>query len=163
MKRTLLTACAAVILGAAAAAAPAEAAQKLKHFQDWAVSHYHQHGKVICYAFTQALAMHHGGGGCDVAVLVVTHAPPRHDRVVVSPCDQYGAGQTALTMSVGDSHLGFEPRGKYAYADLPPAAVKAFRIGMEAKIPGPTGHTAETFSLRGFTAAYDALGRECVG
>lgn len=156
------------ILSAAAgllllAAVPAHAAQHVARFKDWAVSSYSQKGHRICYTFTQALTEHRSRGKCGVAVLVVTHAPPRHDRVVVSPCKQYGAGQRALTMTVAPKHLGFHAHGQYAYANASAAAIAAFRRGMKATIAAPAGHRDEAFSLRGFAAAYDDMRKKCVG
>ncbi|GAB0117001.1 invasion associated locus B family protein [Acidisoma sp. 7E03] len=145
------------------ATAPAHAAEHVARFKDWAVSSYTAKGHRICYSFTQALRTHHGKGRCGVAVLVVTHAPPRHDRVVLSPCQHYGAGQKALTMGVGTKHLGFHTRGQYAYANESDAAIAAFRRGMKAHVPGPAGSRDEVFSLRGFAAAYDAMRKTCVG
>ncbi|HTI02156.1 MAG TPA: hypothetical protein VL752_14500 [Acidisoma sp.] len=159
MKRILSVAAGLLLL----AAAPAYAAQHVARFKDWAVSSYTQKGHRICYTFTQALTERRSHGKCGVAVLVVTHAPPRHDRVVVSPCKQYGTGQTALTMAVGTKHLGFHARGQYAYANASAAAIAAFRRGMKATIAAPAGHRDEAFSLRGFTAAYDDMRRQCVG
>ncbi|GAB0114052.1 invasion associated locus B family protein [Acidisoma sp. C75] len=159
MKHLILASCAAIAL---AAAVPAEAAQQMRHFNDWAVAHYTQKGKRICYAYTQQLAVHHTGGACDVAVLVVTHAPPRRDRVVVSPCAAYDPNQPKLTMQVDQTgQFGFHAQGKYAYADRPAAAIAAFKAGNEVHMPAPPGHMPERFSLRGFTAAYDALSHSC--
>lgn len=145
------------------AAVPAHAAEHVARFQDWAVSSYTSKGHRICYSFTQALTEHRHKGRCGVAVLVVTHAPPRHDRVVVSPCQQYSAGQKALSMAIGTKHLGFHARGQYAYANESAAAIAAFRRGMKASIAAPGGHRNEAFSLRGFTAAYDNMRKKCVG
>lgn len=159
MKRILSAAAGLLFL----AAVPAQAAEHVARFKDWAVSSYTQKGHRICYTFTQALAEHRSAGKCGIAVLVVTHAPPRHDRVVVSPCQHYGTGQTALTMAVGTKHLGFHARGQYAYANASAAAVAAFRRGMKATIAAPAGHRNEVFSLRGFTAAYDHMRKTCIG
>lgn len=145
------------------AAVPAHAAEPITRFKDWSVSSYTAKGQRICYSFTQALSEHRGPGTCGVAVLVVTHAPPRHDRVVVSPCKQYGSGQTALTMAVGTTHLGFHTRGQYAYANESAAAIAAFRRGMKATIAAPAANRDEQFSLRGFAAAYDDLRKTCLG
>jgi hypothetical protein len=159
MKRILSAAVGFLFL----AAVPAHAAQHVARFKDWAVSSYTQKGHRICYTFTQALTEHRTSGKCGVAVLVVTQAPPRHDRVVVSPCKQYGAGQTALTMAVGTKHFGFHAHGQYAYANAPAVAIMAFRHGMKARIAAPAGHRDEAFSLRGFTVAYNAMRKTCVG
>lgn len=146
-----------------ATAVPACAAEPVANFKDWAASSYRQHGHRICYSFTEAVVGPGVKGGCNTAVLVVTHAPPHHDRVVVSPCHAYAPSQSALTMSVQHTGFGFHPHGKYAYADAPAAAVAAFRRGTTATIPAPIGHPAELFSLRGFTAAYDAMRKICIG
>lgn len=159
MKRLLSAAAGLLMLSAI----PAHAAEHVARFKDWAVSSYTAKGHRICYSFTQALRTHHGKGRCGIAVLVVTHAPPRHDRVVVSPCQQYGAAQKALTMTVETQRLGFHTRGQYAYANESAAAIAAFRRGMKAHVPGPAGNRDEVFSLRGFAAAYDAMRKTCLG
>jgi hypothetical protein len=158
--RSGLVAATAVML---MAAIPAYAAQPVTRFKDWATSSYMQNGHRICYSFTQAILGRRRHGGCNTAVLVVTHAPPKHDRVVVSPCHPYAPHQAALTMTVGTKHFGFHPRGKYAYAAAGPAAVAAFRAGMKATMPPPQGRPPELFSLRGFSTAYDAMRSACIG
>lgn len=158
--KTILSAAAGILFFAAG---PAHAAEHLKHFKDWSVSSYSAKGHRICYTFTQALAAPRGQGQCGVAVLVVTHAPPRRDHVVVSPCRHYGPGQATLTMSIGPKHLGFHTRGQYAYANEQQATIAAFHQGMRASIPAPAGQKDEVFSLRGFAAAYDAMRKDCIG
>jgi len=153
----------AVALAMMAAAIPAYAAQPVSRFNDWATSSYMQNGHRICYSFTQAIHGRKRHGGCATAVLVVTHAPPQKDRVVVSPCRSYAAHQSALTMTVGTKHLDFHPHGKYAYAHSGPAAVAAFHRGVSASMPAPPGRPRELFSLRGFSAAYDAMRSACIG
>ena len=145
------------------AAVPAYAAQPVTRFKDWAASSYMQHGHRICYSFTQAILGRKRHGGCNTAVLVVTHVPPRQDRVVVSPCHAYAPHQAALAMTVGTRHFAFRAHGKFAYAATGPAAVQAFHREMKASIPAPQGHPRELFSLRGFSAAYDAMRRACIG
>ncbi|MCB8880315.1 hypothetical protein ACELLULO517_08730 [Acidisoma cellulosilytica] len=144
-------------------AVPAYAAQPVTRFKDWAASSYRQNGHRICYSFTQAILGRKRRGGCNTAVLVVTHAPPRQDRVVVSPCHPYAPHQAALTMTAGTRHFAFHPSGKYAYAAAGPATVAAFRREMKATLPAPQGRPKELFSLRGFSAAYDAMRSACIG
>ncbi|HEX3982427.1 MAG TPA: hypothetical protein VHX12_01915 [Acidisoma sp.] len=145
------------------AVASAHAAQSTTRFEDWRATSQVQNGRPICYSFTQAILRRGVKGGCNSAVLVVTHAPPKHDRVVVSPCHPYAPGQSALRMAVGTTRLGFHAHGHYAYADAAPAAVRAFRRGFEASIPASGRHPRELFSLRGFSKAYDAMRAQCIG
>lgn len=143
--------------------APAWAAQQITHFQDWAVASDLQNGRQICYSFTQSLTATHPTKECGAAVIVVTHTPPHRDRVVISPCRPYGAGQATLALTVDKTTLPFQSKGKFAYAQQGPEVVTAFRRGMKATVPGPTGGGTETFSLRGFAAAYDSMQKDCEG
>lgn len=154
---------AAALLALLLGAAPAVAAQQVVNFKDWATSSYVQKGKRICYSFTEALVARPRKGGCASAVLVVTRGPSQHDRVVVSPCRPYAPAQSALRMMVAHQDIGFQARGRYAYADDGAAAVAAFRRGTRAQVAGPSGRPPERFSLRGFSAAYDRMRKDCIG
>jgi len=71
-----------------------------------------------------------------------------------------------VTVTVGRTVLPFQGEGTAAYASNGPAAVAAFRRGSEALARGPRragqrGTVTDAFSLSGFTAAYNAISREC--
>ncbi|WP_338664419.1 invasion associated locus B family protein [Pararoseomonas sp. SCSIO 73927] len=130
--------------------------QRLGTFGEWtAATHTEASGKV-CYAFTRMegrantlLTVTHRTGGRDQVSLRIGRAFPRNAEVKVD---------------VGDNDLDFYTSGDNAFARDGRATVAAFRSGREAaaKSPAPNNRsTTETFSLSGFTAAYEAISKEC--
>jgi invasion protein IalB len=151
---------AALLLAAAPAfaqrnAQPA-APQRLGSFQDWTAATHQENGGKVCYAFTRM-------EGRQNALLTVTHRPQGRDQVALRIGRAFPRN-AEVTMDVGSTDLPFYTSGDNAFARDGRAAVAAFRNGREAvaKSPGPNNrNTTETFSLSGFTAAYEAISREC--
>lgn len=154
-----------ITLIAAVAAVPALAQQqgprRLGDFRDWTAAVHTEAGQKVCYAFTRASRT---DPRRDNVILTVTHRAQGRDQVALSAGYAYPRN-AAVTVAVGQAQLAFYTSGSSAFARDGRAAVAAFRAGANAVARGPRaggrGTAADTFSLAGFTAAYEAISREC--
>ncbi|MBP0493845.1 invasion associated locus B family protein [Pararoseomonas indoligenes] len=130
--------------------------QRLGTFGDWtAATHTEASGKV-CYAFTRM-------EGRNNTLLTVTHRPQGRDQVSLRIGRAFPRN-AEVKVDVGDTDLNFYTSGDNAFARDGRATVAAFRNGRDAtaKSPAPNNRsTTETFPLSGFTAAYEAISKEC--
>jgi len=145
---------------------PAAAAQQrpalLGEHGDWTAATYVDGGKKICYAFTRA-ARSTPAGRHDV-MMTVTHRDAQRDQVVMTSGYAYPNG-AEVKVTVGSTELPFYTAGNRAAPRDRAATIRAFRGGREAEATGPgpggRGTATDSFSLSGFSAAYEAIGKEC--
>jgi hypothetical protein len=138
----------------------------LGSFGDWTAAAYAAGGRKVCYAFTRAtssqpprqevllMVTHRAGNSRDEVAIRAGHAYPRNAPAEVSLT---AAGAEWTLYTGGDSaHVRPEDRD---------AVVAALRRGAEAvaRGPGPDGRgtASDRFSLRGFTAAHEAISQAC--
>jgi invasion protein IalB len=137
------------------------APRQLGTFRDWTAVTYQENGQKICYAFTRATKAEPARQG---VVLTVTHRPGGRDAVALTAGYAYPRN-AEVTMAVGQTNLPFYTGGNSAFARDGAAVVAAMRGGNRAVIRGPAaggrGNANDQFSLAGFSAAYDAISREC--
>lgn len=142
-------------------AAQAPSPRKLGDFQDWTAAVHTESGQKVCYAFTRASRTDPSREG---VILTVTHRSQSRDQVAISAGYAYPRN-AAVTVTVGQRELPFYTSGNSAFARDGRAAVAAFRSGASAVARGPRaggrGTATDTFSLSGFTAAYEAISQEC--
>lgn len=135
--------------------------QRLGDFQDWTAAVHNEGGQKVCYAFTRAQRTDPQREG---VILTVTHRSASRDQVALTAGYAYPRN-AAVTIAVGQTQLPFYTSGNSAFARDGRAAVGAFRGGTTAVARGPRaggrGTANDTFSLSGFTAAYEAISREC--
>jgi invasion protein IalB len=162
MKRSLLL----LLLGALGAATPALAQQRpqaLGTFQDWTAATHQESGRKVCYAFTRA-SKTDGAGNRQNVILTVTHRQQGRDQVALRSGYTYGRNAD-VSVSIGSAELDFYTAQDNAFAREGSKAVATFRNGASAvaKGPGPGGRgiVTDTFSLNGFSAAYEAISKEC--
>lgn len=153
-------------IGLMSVASPALAQQRpqaLGSFQDWTAATYQEGGRKVCYAFTRA-SKTEGAGSRQNVMLTVTHRPQGRDQVALRPGYTY-ARNAEVSVNVGGTELDFYTAQDNAFAREGAKAVSAFRGGASAvaKGQGPQGRgtATDTFSLSGFTAAYEAISKEC--
>jgi hypothetical protein len=150
--------------------AEARAQQRLGSFQSWTAATHTEGGHKVCYAFARA-SKSEGvpNRKAHNVLLVVTHRPQGRDQVALQAGYTYprtpdGAADP-VQVTAGGPALGFFTAGNSAFARNGGAAVAAFRNGREAvaRGPGPNGRgqASDTFSLSGFTAAYEAISKAC--
>lgn len=135
--------------------------RRLGNFQDWTAAVHSERGQKVCYAFARASRSDPQRSG---VLLLVTHRPGSRDQVALRAGYAYPRNAEA-TITIGDAALRFYTNADSAFARDGRAAVAAFRNGREAAARGPAasgrGQVNDVFSLGGFTAAYDAISREC--
>jgi len=148
------------------AALPATAQpRQLGTYGAWIAATTQEAGQAVCYAFTRAARSEGTAAGRAAPTLTVTHRPGGRDQVAVSAGYTLPRG-AEVALTVGDSE-------SKSYATVQSSAffgggdrlVGTFRSGREAvaRSPAPSGGRAvtDTFSLGGFTAAYEAISRAC--
>lgn len=142
-------------------AAPANAPRRLGDFQAWTAAVHTEGGQKVCYAVTRASRTDPSREG---VILTVAHRAAGRDQVALSAGYAYPRN-AAVTVAVGQTQLPFYTGGNSAFARDGRAAVAAFRGGSTAVSRGPRaagrGVATDTFSLSGFSAAYDAISQEC--
>ena len=134
-------------------------------FEDWQAATHDEGGQTTCYAFVRASPAGSGMPGRGDVVLTVTDRPgTARDAVAVSM--GYALSTTAtVTMQVDAAKVAFYTDGKRnAFARDGHAAIVAMGHGSRAVVHAPGPHGAEvtdSFSLRGFSAAYAAVTKSC--
>lgn len=157
------------LLAALLLALPAHAQQpkRLGTFQSWTAATL---GDQLCYAFARPTRSEGAPPGrkADAVMLVVTHRREGRDQVALRAGYAFPRttdGGDAVQVTVGTATLGFYTAQDSAFARDGRAAVAALKAGREAVAKGPPpggrGEVRDAFPLAGFTAAYDAISREC--
>lgn len=146
--------------------APAPGAPKsIGKFEDWQAATHEEAGQTVCYAFTRASNSTPALTGRGDVVLTVTQRPTGRDAVAISAGFAYGAG-AEVQVQVDQASFPFYTAQRSAFARDGHAVVTAFAKGSRAiaKSPAPRaahGEVTDTFSLRGFGAAYAAIDKAC--
>jgi hypothetical protein len=148
----------------AAPAKPVAAPKALGKFDDWIAATHLESGQTVCYAFTRAKTSAPNLPGRTDVVLTVTERPSGRDAVAFSAGFEYPKS-AAVTVQVDTTGLDFYTVQRNAFARDGKAAVSAFEKAGQAlaRSPGPRDGqvVADTFSLRGFSAAYAAINKVC--
>jgi invasion protein IalB len=160
-----IPAIAALLLAGSALAQARPGPQRLGTFQSWIAATAQENGQKVCYAFARAARSDGAPGSRGPVTLTVTHRPSGRDQVALSV--GYALGRAAESeLTIGNQE--FKSYGVVqtsAFFQNGGQLVAAFRNGRDAvaKTPPPSGRGAvtDTFPLTGFTAAYDAISREC--
>ncbi len=105
----------------------------------------------------------------NTVLLVVAHRPKGRDQVALQAGYAYprnSGSNDPVQVSVGGTKIGFYTSGGSAFARDNKAALAALRNGREAVARGPLpnggrGQATDAFSLAGFSAAHEAISREC--
>lgn len=171
MRRIVFALSLAFVLPAAAqaprkpapAAKPAPGPKELGKFDDWIAATHQEAGQNTCYAFVRANHSTPALPGRGDVVLTVTERPTIRDTVALSVGFTYRK-DSAVTIQVDTTGLDFYTAQSSAFARDGKAAVVAFQKGDQAlaRSPGPKdGQVVDTFSLKGFSAAYTAINKAC--
>jgi hypothetical protein len=145
------------------AAAAVAAPKKLGAFEDWIAATHQEAGVTVCYAFTYVAHSVPALPGRGEVVLTVTERPTGRDEVALSAGFAYAPGAT-VTVQVDQAGLDFYTAQRNAFARDGKAVIAALQKGKEAQArsPGPRNTAVvDTFSLRGFSAAYAAIAKAC--
>ncbi len=155
---------------AAPVAAPvaAQEAKQLGQFGDWEAYRESDGGKPVCYAGSQAKKAKGKYKKRGETYVLITHRPAEKSFGVVS----YKAGYTYLKDSEVDVTIGeetfklFTDSGHaFAYDQKTDGAlIKAMIRGARMVVKGTSSRgtkTTDTYSLKDFSAAYQAIGKAC--
>jgi len=133
-------------------------------FGDWQAATHVEAGQTVCYAFTRAQSSAPALPGRGDVVLSVTERQSGRDAVAISAGFTYAAN-AAVPVQVDQAPLeDFYTAQRSAFARDGKAAVAAFRKGSTAvaRSPGPkNASVTDTFSLKGFEAAYAMITKTC--
>jgi hypothetical protein len=149
--------------GPARAATPAKPGPKpIGKFEDWQAATHQEGGQTACYAFTRARASSPALRGRGDVVLTVTERPGHRDSVAISAGFPFGRNAQA-SLQAGRQKVALYTSGRSAFAQDGHAAVAAFTRAAVAvaTLAAPRGEVTDSFSLRGFAAAYAAITRAC--
>lgn len=157
----LLLATAPAIAQSRAAPPRPDGPKSIGTFQDWQAATHTEGGQPVCYALTRAKPAAPLPGRGEV-VLTVTQRPSLRDAVAISAGFAYPAN-AEVKVEAGPTTLDFYTAQRSAFARSGAAAVAAFHKAATAtaRSPGPRGPVADSFSLKGFTAAYAAITKAC--
>lgn len=137
--------------------------KQIGKFNDWTAATHREGNATVCYAFTRAQGSTPAIQGRGPVVLTVTHRTTSRDSVAVDAGYIYPANAT-VTVQVDATGLDFYTAQRNAFARDGKAAVAAFQKGARAVARGPgakEGQVTDQFSLTGFSAAYQAISKEC--
>jgi hypothetical protein len=142
------------------AAAPA-GPRSIGKFEDWTAATHSESGQTVCYAFTRAQSSSPPLPGRGSVVLTVTERASGRDAVAIEAGFAYAPNAT-VTVQVDQTGLEFYTSGRNAFARDGKAAAGAFGKGSRAIARSPTPkEVTDTFSLKGFGAAYAAIVKAC--
>jgi len=146
--------------------APAPAGPKsIGKFDDWTAATHQEAGQTVCYAFTRVQSSLPAVPGRGPVILTVTERPSGRDAVAIESGFPF-APNAAVTVQVDQTALDFYTDKRNAFARDGKAVVASFHKGSRAiaRSPGPKdAQVTDTYSLKGFSAAYAAIVKACPG
>ena len=165
MKRLILV----LSIAAGAIAATPVAAQDLGRFHDWRAHHFTEGGKRVCTMWTQPKKAEGKYTRRGEIFALVNHRPAERRIGIVSFEMGYPfASGRDLAVSVdGGPTIRVPTSGSLAWhesKEVNRALVKAMQGGLEMVAKGRSARgtdTVDTYSLRGFTAAFKAISKAC--
>lgn len=143
------------------AAAASAGPKSIGKFDDWTAATHSESGQTVCYAFTRVQTSAPVLSGRGPVVLTVTERASGRDAVAIEAGFAYAPNAT-VTVQVDQNGLDFYTSGRDAFARDGKAAVTAFAKGSRAIARSPVPkEVTDTFSLKGFGAAYGAIVKAC--
>lgn len=156
-----------ILVPTVAAAQPSEF---LAAHRDWSVYAFRDGGRRICYIASEPRRQegNYERRG-DPAVLVTRRpGPPVVDEVSVQPGYSYLDG-SEVEVTVDRRTFALFTQGQHAWAKTEEAdrdLIEAMKRGVEMTVRGTSTrktYSLDTYSLLGFTAAYNAMTQACAG
>lgn len=143
--------------------APA-APREIGKYEDWTAATHQEAGQTVCYAFSRASSSTPTLPGRGDVVLTVTERPgAARDAVALSAGFAYAQNATA-SAQIDQTTLALYTAQRSAFARDGHAMTTAMERGHSAVIKSPglrNASVTDTFSLRGFAAAYAAVVKAC--
>jgi hypothetical protein len=162
-----LVACLVALL---AAPAVAQTPQFLGTYRDWNVYAFTEDGEKICYMASEPKKQEGNYARRDNPAVLVTRRPgPKVvDEVSVQPGYSYLDG-SEVEVAIASNKFMLFTRGEHAWTkseDADQALITAMKRGADMTVRGTSvrnTYSLDTYSLLGFTAAYDAMIQACAG
>jgi invasion protein IalB len=150
-------------------ATAASAPTPINKFTDWTASTYDDSGKTLCYATSEPKKQAGKFTNRGKPYIAITHAPQANVRDQVSYIAGYEFkpdSDVKVTIGKQNFSLGLlqKDRAWAKDADTDKALVAAMRKGNTLVIQGTSSRgtqITDTYSLNGFTKAYQAIGVAC--
>ncbi len=141
----------------------ANAPKAIGKWDDWEAATHVEAGQTVCYAFTRVKNAVPVVTGRGSVILTVTDRVGGRDAVAITAGFTYAPG-TSVLVQAEQASLDFYTAGRSAFARDGKAAVAAFAKANQVLVRSPNpkgGNVTDTFSLRGFSKAYDAINKAC--
>jgi invasion protein IalB len=138
--------------------------KKIGTFDEWTAATNKEAGQTVCYAFTIAQSSKPAITGRDRVVLTVTERPGGRDAVALSAGFAYAPNATVSAVVDSQPAQDFYTAQRSAFSRDGHATVQGFLKGrtLVATSPAPKySQVVDTFSLKGFNAAYAAIVKAC--
>ncbi|HEY9538199.1 MAG TPA: invasion associated locus B family protein [Kiloniellaceae bacterium] len=158
----------AAALGAPLAGAGAQSIERLGDFSDWSAFKYEEGGKAVCFIASEPTKAEGNYTTRGKIHAMVTHRPGEQRTDEVSIQAGYPYKESAVVdVAVGDMKVQLFTQGDSAWAmdkatdkKLVQAMIKGSTMVVEGVSSRGT-NTKDTYSLAGFTRAYQAIGQAC--
>ncbi|MEM1401595.1 MAG: invasion associated locus B family protein [Pseudomonadota bacterium] len=148
-------------------AALAQSAEFRETHRDWFTFQMVEEGATVCFMATRPTQSRGNYSRRGEIALFVTHRPGKNSWSVVSIHTgyTYQSGSTVVAR-VGGKAYSFFTAGEVAFAnsDDDLALIEELKAGADMIVEGTSSRgtlTTDTFSLRGFSAAYDQISASC--
>lgn len=170
--RPLLLALAAALpvlanASAGTAAPPPADLTVIGNYNDWEALTYTENGNKVCFIGTKPKDSKGDYSSRGDIFLLVTHRPAesRNGVVIIETGYPYKTESTVEVKIDGKPfRMWTEGEYAYAYADEDKVLVQAMKRGLEMVVQGRSTRgtlTTDTYSLKGFTDAYQAISNAC--
>ncbi len=148
----------------------AQTPQFLGTYRDWNVYAFTENGEKICYMASEPKKQEGNYTRRDNPAVLVTRRPgPKVvDEVSVQPGYSYLDG-SEVEVAIASNKFMLFTRGEHAWTkseDADKALITAMKRGTDMTVRGTSikdTYSLDTYSLLGFTAAYDAMIDACTG
>ena len=168
MIRTLLLALAPLMLVLTTAPSHAQEVESLGQFKKWTAYRTQQGGKNLCYMASAPTKAEGKYTQRSKIYAMVSHRPATSALNVVSVHTGYTyKDDSQVTIAIGGATYKMFVHGDTAWASSAAddaALVKAMRAGSSMVIKGTSSRgtaTTDTYSLSGFSAAHNTIGKAC--
>jgi hypothetical protein len=148
--------------------ARAQGIERLGDYGDWSAFQFTENGGKACYMASQPKKAEGEYKKRGDVYAIVTHRPAEKLRDEVSILAGYAYKEgSAVTVAIGDQSFDLFTQGDGAWAKDKKgdeALVMAMIKGRDMVIKGTSSRgteTIDTYSLNGFTKAYEAIGKAC--
>jgi invasion protein IalB len=145
----------------------AETPKPIGSYGDWQALTYQENGKPVCYVFTEPAKKEGQYTSRGQVYALVTHRPVDKKLNVFTIISGYAYKEDSeATLEIGEQKFTLFTQEDRAWAndEDDPKIVEALKKGTGMVVHGTSTRgteTIDTYSLKGFSKAYDAIGNAC--